>query len=65
MPIIQCSSLALRLVANALRLRSGLSQTLFACASSLSQMPFACASGLLHATSPASFAFSTPIDLAL
>jgi hypothetical protein len=28
-------------------------------------MPFACASGLLQATSPASFAFSTPIDLAL
>jgi hypothetical protein len=28
-------------------------------------MPFAGASGLLQATSPASFAFSTPIDLAL
>jgi len=28
-------------------------------------MPFACASGLLKATSPASFAFSTAIDLAL
>ncbi len=28
-------------------------------------MPFACASGLLQATSPASFAFSTAIDLAL
>jgi len=28
-------------------------------------MPFACASGLSQATSPASFAFSRPIDLAL
>ncbi len=28
-------------------------------------MPFACASGLLQATSPASFAFSTAIDPAL
>jgi len=28
-------------------------------------MPFAGASGLLQATSPASFAFSTAIDLAL
>jgi hypothetical protein len=28
-------------------------------------MPFVCASGLLQTTAPASFAFSTAIDLAL